>query len=49
VIKEHGTAGELLAQLDAMRDASGAGARVIWANNPFVPLAELKPKKGGGE
>ncbi|MFH1178617.1 MAG: SPFH domain-containing protein [bacterium] len=50
VIKEHGATGELLAQLDAMRDASGAGARIIWANNPFVPLVEtLKPKKGGAE
>ena len=37
VIKKHGKAGELLAQLDAMRDAGGAGARIIWANNPFIP------------
>jgi len=37
VIREHGDEGMLLAQLDAMRDAGGAGARVIWANNPFIP------------
>jgi len=37
VIKEYGGEGMLLAQLDAMRDAGGAGARVIWANNPFIP------------
>ena len=36
-IKEFGDDGILLAQLDAMRDANGAGARVIWANNPFIP------------
>ena len=31
-------AGQLLAQLDAMQEASkGAGNTVIWANNPFVP------------
>lgn len=50
VIKEHGKAGELLAQLDAMRDAGGAGARIIWANNPFIPMAEaLKPDTKGGK
>jgi hypothetical protein len=37
VITKHGATGELLAQLDAMRDAGGAGARIIWANNPFIP------------
>ena len=41
VIKKHGHTGELLAQLDAMREAGGAGARIIWANNPFIP------KEGG--
>ncbi len=40
VIKDHGAEGMLLAQLDAMRESSkGAGNTVIWANNPFVPLA----------
>ncbi len=37
VIKENGEDGMLLAQLDAMRDAGGAGARIIWANSPFIP------------
>lgn len=37
VIKENGDEGMLLAQLDAMRDAGGAGARIIWANSPFIP------------
>lgn len=36
VIKKYGNTGELLAQLDAMQAASGAGARVIWANNPLI-------------
>ena len=36
VIKRNGNEGMLLAQLDAMRDAGGAGARIIWANNPFI-------------
>lgn len=42
VIKEYGDDGMLLAQLDAMRETSGAGTRVIWANSPFIP-------KGGGK
>jgi hypothetical protein len=37
VIKKNGDEGMLLAQLDAMRDAGGAGARIIWANSPFIP------------
>ncbi|MEK6825113.1 MAG: SPFH domain-containing protein [Nanoarchaeota archaeon] len=49
VIKEHGGAGMLLAQLDAMRAAGGAGARIIWANNPFVPLTGMKFEAKGGE
>jgi hypothetical protein len=40
VIEKH-PSGEMLAQLDAMREAGGAGSRIIWANNPFIP-------KGGG-
>ena len=36
VIENHHS-GEMLAQLDAMREAGGAGARVIWANSPFIP------------
>ncbi|MFA6278472.1 MAG: SPFH domain-containing protein [Candidatus Paceibacterota bacterium] len=51
VIKAHGATGEMLAQLDAMQESSkGAGNTVIWANNPFIPLAGmLKPTetKGG--
>ena len=51
VIKENGATGELLAQLDAMQEASkGAGNTVIWANNPFVPFADVLKKsetKGG--
>lgn len=43
VIEKHPSSGEMLAQLDAMREASGAGARVIWANNPFIPKGEKKP------
>ncbi|MFA6018578.1 MAG: hypothetical protein WC776_05395, partial [Patescibacteria group bacterium] len=39
-IDSHKETGLLLAQLDAMQAASkGAGNTVIWANNPFVPLA----------
>ena len=53
VIKENGKAGELLAQLDAMQEASkGAGNTVIWANSPFVAVAEALSevvKKKGGE
>lgn len=52
VIKEHGDAGMLLAQLDAIKAAAdGAGNTVVWANDPFVALAGkiLKPEKKGGE
>lgn len=51
VIKEHGEAGVLLAQLDAMEESSkGAGNTTIWANNPFVPFAEaLNLKEKGGD
>ena len=55
VIKEHGRAGELLAQLDAIQESSkGAGNTIVWANNPFVALAETlksgrSETKEGGE
>lgn len=49
VIKEHGEAGMTLAQLDAMQESSkGAGNTIIWANSPFVPLAEALNLKGKG-
>jgi hypothetical protein len=41
VIEKH-PSGEMLAQLDAMREAGGAGARVIWANSPFIPKGDEK-------
>lgn len=46
VLETHGENGKLLAQLDAMRDAGGAGARVIWANNPFIGTAAEVLKAG---
>ena len=50
VIKEHGSTGELLAQLDAMQESSkGPGNTVIWANNPFVPLTGMSKLEKGGE
>lgn len=51
VITANGEAGALLAQLDAMQESSkGSGNTVIWANNPFVPLAGMmKPEVKGGE
>jgi hypothetical protein len=53
VIGDPGGAGLLLAQLDAMQEASkGAGNTVFWANNPFIPLTDLLKntvKKEGGE
>ncbi|MBI2409497.1 hypothetical protein HYV30_00430 [Candidatus Kaiserbacteria bacterium] len=40
-IREYGPAGALLAQLDAMRDASSkAGNTIIWANNPLIASIE---------
>jgi len=47
VIQEHGTTGELLAQLDAMQESSkGPGNTIIWANNPFVkPKTEKEDEK----
>lgn len=49
VIERH-KSGEMLAQVDAMRDASGAGARIIWANNPFIQVVDiLKPNKNKEE
>ncbi|MFA5744773.1 MAG: hypothetical protein WC887_01005 [Candidatus Paceibacterota bacterium] len=49
VIKKHGDAGMLLAQLDAMQEsAKGAGNTIIWANSPFAPLiGMLKPETKG--
>ena len=50
VIKENGEAGTLLAQLDAMREASkGAGNTIVWANNPFIaPAGMTRPEVKGG-
>jgi len=50
VIREHGDAGMLLAQLDAIQESSkGAGNTIVWANDPFVALAGriLKPEVKG--
>ncbi|MFA6415111.1 MAG: hypothetical protein WC217_02540 [Candidatus Paceibacterota bacterium] len=51
VIKEHGDAGMLLAQLDAIQESSkGAGNTVVWANSPFAPLTGLlKPEAKKGD
>ncbi len=50
IIKANGDAGMLLAQLDAIQAAKGAGSQVIWANNPFAPITGLlKPEVKGGE
>ncbi|MCX6786604.1 MAG: hypothetical protein NTU85_02170 [Candidatus Kaiserbacteria bacterium] len=52
-IIEKSPSGELLAQLDAMQEASkGAGNTVIWANNPLIPIVAKalgKLTEGGDE
>lgn len=51
IIQENGEAGSLLAQLDAMQESSkGPGNTIIWATNPFIPLAgKLKSGTKGDE
>lgn len=42
VIREHGEAGQQLAQLDAMTAAAkGPGTTIIWANNPLLPISKM--------
>jgi hypothetical protein len=49
VIKEFGEDGRLLAQLDGIQESSkGPGNTIIWANNPFVALAESLQSKTKG-
>lgn len=47
VIDRYGSTGELLIQLDTMKDSAGKdGNTIIWANNPLIPVTEkLRPEK----